>query len=274
MGRRLKTGMRVRRSTRIRVPFQKRQAEQSASAADATKPAEATNHHNHNNRGRAIVLAGLALLLILSIVGAVLIRVFDSRGNETLQAISTVLGVLAILVTIAIAIVNSSDNVPQLLRTAGTWIGGSILALALIAAVILILITINRPDVPLSGRIQLVGPTGSSYTSVEVVSGSRVHLQIPGTPPVREELSITPRLAGLVPTADCENPARIDAVLYADGRPIPGFSDVVSGTELRFSLKGIVRDAQVLLVIKLPPEGNLAETCRLRLIVENVFLYT
>lgn len=119
---------------------------------------------------------------------------------------------------------------------------------------------IHKTDLPVTDQV-----TASS--DQEMQDGGQETIQIPGSPPQRRYLSITPTLINSAKVGDCVGPARLDLTPVIDGQHRMPVS-VRPNHEARLDLTGVTRKASVLVTLHTPDSS-----CRVKLGVDQAVLY-
>lgn len=120
---------------------------------------------------------------------------------------------------------------------------------------------IHKPDVQATELVKVL-------SGDKLADGSQAMLVVPGTPPQRRYLSMTPLLDNIGPTGDCEGASRLAFTRIIDGRKESPLTDVVSRTEVILDLGAATQSARVLVDLSADdPE------CRVELLIQEAVLF-
>ncbi|HEY0639396.1 MAG TPA: hypothetical protein VGD67_17245 [Pseudonocardiaceae bacterium] len=104
---------------------------------------------------------------------------------------------------------------------------------------------VRKPDLPITNKLVFEG-------HVNVEPGQVVTIRIPGNPPGRDHLAITPTLVNDRPVGDCVGSARLDVIPRLDGVNREPRTNLRPGRELRVELDGIQDEALLLVTVRMP----------------------
>jgi hypothetical protein len=190
-------------------------------------------------------------LLIAACSTTVWLLSLGAKGAGIADTLSFFVGVLALIAAI-LAFLSRSTPIPAvdrpmsaglklLLLAEGTMLLGAGVALSYWLVVV-------KPDLQLTGQVAVANGRG-------LVDGAQASITLPGEPPERRYLSLTPTLVNPRTVGDCVAAAELDITLVVDGKlqdPSPGHR---SNRELRLDLDGVSRDAKVLFTVHMPDPG-------------------
>jgi hypothetical protein len=119
---------------------------------------------------------------------------------------------------------------------------------------------IHKTDIPVTDRVLVFSGEGMH-------DGEQATIQIPGLPPQRRHLAITPTLINPANVGDCVTPARLNLTPVIDGQQREPIS-VRPGHEARLDLTGVTHQASVLVALYTPDTS-----CKIDLGVGQAVLY-
>jgi hypothetical protein len=120
---------------------------------------------------------------------------------------------------------------------------------------------IHKPDIQITDQAKV--PDGQAMQD-----GMQAIVQIPGTPPARRYLAITPTLTNTQSVGNCVGSALLDITLVVDGRRGFEQSEWPPDHELRLDLKGTTQEARVLVTVHMDDTA-----CKVNLGLKEAVLY-
>ncbi|MEJ2858003.1 MULTISPECIES: hypothetical protein [unclassified Saccharothrix] len=195
-----------------------------------------------------------------------------NKGEGIADAVSLLVGTASLVVTL-LGFQHSSHLRTSTSTSAGTtadrparkplprWTFAAIpAALGALAGLVFWLVVV-KPDVPVTDLVELTD-------AKDLADGEEAGFRVPGTPPQRRYLFITPTLVNRAKVGDCVGSARMTVTLVRDGRKDQPLEDRLSGREIRLDLAGTTREARVLVTLSMPDEA-----CRVDLGITEAVLY-
>ncbi|WP_309113448.1 hypothetical protein [Saccharothrix sp.] len=187
-----------------------------------------------------------------------------NKGEGIADAVSLLVGTASLVVTV-LGFQHSgaarTTAVKPARRPLPRWVFAAVPAVLGVLGGLGFWLVVVKPDVPVTDLVEL-------SNAEEMADGEHAGFRVPGSPPERRYLFVTPTLVNHAKVGDCVGSARMTVTLVRDGREDEPIADRLSGHEVRLDLRGTTREARVLIELSMPDE-----TCRVDLGVTEAVLY-
>ncbi|MBB5959405.1 hypothetical protein FHS29_006026 [Saccharothrix tamanrassetensis] len=195
-----------------------------------------------------------AVPLLLGVSAFVVwLLLLGNKGQGIADAVSVLVGTVSLVVAV-LGLQHSSGRRNAEPRRQGPrkplprWIFAAAgAAIGAIAGLFFWLVVV-KPDVPVTDLAEI--SNGNQMTD-----GEQASFRVPGTPPERRYLFITPVLVNHESVGDCVGSAQLTVTLVRDGRKDPPLQGRLPGGEVRLDLAGTTREARVLIALSMPDQA-------------------
>ncbi|MEU7531985.1 hypothetical protein AB0A74_40055 [Saccharothrix sp. NPDC042600] len=187
-----------------------------------------------------------------------------NKGEGIADAVSLLVGTASLIVTV-LGFQHSgtvrTTAVERIRKPLPRWVFAAVPALLGVLGGLGFWLVVVKPDVPVTDLVEL-------SNAEDMADGEQASFRVPGSPPERRYLFVTPTLVNHEKVGDCVGSARLTVTLVRDGRKDAPLEDRLSGREIRLDLRGTAREARVLVELSMPDEA-----CRVDLGVTEAVLY-
>ncbi|NUT98040.1 MAG: hypothetical protein HOY78_39110 [Saccharothrix sp.] len=187
-----------------------------------------------------------------------------NKGEGIADAVSLLVGTMSLVVTVLgfqhSGHVRTTADRPAR-KPLPRWVFAAVPAVLGVLVGLGFWLVVVKPDVPVTDLVEVTG-------AEDLADGEQAGVRVPGAPPQRRYLFITPTLVNRAKVGDCVGSARMTVTLVRDGRKDPPLEDRLSGREIRLDLAGTAREAHVQVELSMPDES-----CRVDLDVTEAVLY-
>jgi hypothetical protein len=184
-----------------------------------------------------------AITIISALIGVLLS--LGKQGTQVAGTLAFGISMMSFLFTLADRLVLSNQALTAGSAPPFSLSRRTVLLLALAASVVIGSLgavgyykLLRRPDIHFANRISVEHDKGLTDTG-------QATIHVPGDPPTRRYLTLTPQLTNTSPVGDCVGSAHLDVALIRDGRWHTVGTNLTPRTPINFDLAGTSQDASV-----------------------------